>query len=1147
METLLSGLFETMFDFLYKPNTVTQCLRTAAYLCETKYKGATIKNLSERILKALKSNALPEYPDLQRGLEVVEGIIAWAHKQDSQEIAEALWIVAPRLIQIDLTVRYPPSLERWGWLRHFFDYPNGDKQLRCRDRLQEPLRLKLTEVFSFKSGSSEETTTDSNNEALYHHELFDPVMDLLSIEIFTGLRSISVLDFETLEQAFAPNVVNVVASALQTTSNLMNSAVFVLLALSERWPSYYRVGGALPSTQVREEVYGTLQTSLQDDLCEAPVEFMRLLLDGMKENGEDEFALEAPNDVFESGGNEASDSRTITTARSQRLEPIIAKLLNCFIETRWSDVQAVQLLIELTSTDGISDAVVSCLSKVSNIWNEDPGGFGDVAPSVASLAKSLVRDKDWRDGVNLLLDLVFNDTCIDTCDAAIRELLFLTRKPDLWETAMHEIKSRIETLPLDKTKDDTTKGKLKGLLIVISVNEPTRDFCSYVLDRLDNENIDGQNLILPTSLPEVSFSSYTKQMEDLSLHSDVPIRQAALEFLTQTVSESSATLVVGRLVGLALNDSDERLKRSCLTRLVDIALNPKLILPVIDGMKEMEQIKLDTVSDAAWRKGWVALLGAVSRRGTHAGGVAALLRIAKTDELWEVRVAAMHSLSELAGDHSEAIVMRTILAENVEVLRLNDPSSQARKAWASTLGRLSTKGHWKEGQDALIGMALYDYDEGVRHHAYQEIVTLLNIGVEHVASITTSLTSALEGTLREGVYYTYWFTDLGSTGSEGRVSPLTMNSDLASALLNPLIKQALVHSDASYWIDRTLDLVAKYTNPGHHKAILNSVIQNLSASSPHGAKKAIDLVYQMGQTSRRASGPGRLNPFLASLPPLFQHTSTHVRVAALRLFSTIYLGDEDWVDRTDVVIPHLISMVLEDHDDGLRVEAAGWLRIVTADYWSENLWHVGRELAAQVNIDRFLELLSASRPLNTTVARLLGVLYKREDAFERIGSWIIDKAVVARDIPSNLEQGILTLLSELVGNSAFFSTNDLLFISHDVPTLAEVLRSTVALDYLLLLLSSSLALKGTPATEPHRPLILASLSLYYQNRIPDQSSECFEELTRAFEYAAFGRHGTEAEAKAWLAMGQYFQEQQQPPQNQNAEGEQRVDPQENAV
>lgn len=40
-------------------------------------------------------------------------------------------------------------------------------------------------------------------------------------------------------------------------------------------------------------------------------------------------------------------------------------------------------------------------------------------------------------------------------------------------------------------------------------------------------------------------------------------------------------------------------------------------------------------------------------------------------------------------------------------------------------------------------------------------------------------------------------------------------------------------------------------------------------------------------------------------------------------------------------------------------------------------------------------------------------------AREQIGLWILEKTVVERDISLNLEQGILTLLSELVSKRAF--------------------------------------------------------------------------------------------------------------------------------
>lgn len=202
-----------------------------------------------------------------------------------------------------------------------------------------------------------------------------------------------------------------------------------------------------------------------------------------------------------------------------------------------------------------------------------------------------------------------------------------------------------------------------------------------------------------------------------------------------------------------------------------------------------------------------------------------------------------------------------------------------------------------------------------------------------------------------------------------------------------------------------------------------------------------------------------------------------------------------------------------------------------------------------MNVNRFLDLLSAPRPLNTTVARLLGALYHYNDgkltpqviaifsaqlwtdiflpARERIGLWIIDQVV---NTPKKLnpafnKASLCFFRSSLsnVGHSSFRVADSQPLL---IPTtLTESLTSSDPLDHILLLLSASLALKGTSGTEPYRPLRLSSLSLFYHDEIPDRSSEGLKDLTRAFEYAAFGRHGTDAEAKAWLHTKQYLKDQ----------------------
>jgi hypothetical protein len=165
METLLSELFNTMFDTSYTPTTIQQSLETAARICETrtswtnhglisipsKYKDVTIKVLSERVLKALESNDLRNNDELQRALTVAGSIVCLVTKPGKESwqgapivrpefechltslyrlvIEGALWMIAPRLIEVDLTLTFPQSLERWGWLRKLFSMSIGGRAL----------------------------------------------------------------------------------------------------------------------------------------------------------------------------------------------------------------------------------------------------------------------------------------------------------------------------------------------------------------------------------------------------------------------------------------------------------------------------------------------------------------------------------------------------------------------------------------------------------------------------------------------------------------------------------------------------------------------------------------------------------------------------------------------------------------------------------------------------------------------------------------------------------------------------------------------------------------------------------------------------------------------------------------------------------
>ncbi|KAH6891809.1 hypothetical protein BKA70DRAFT_848241 [Coprinopsis sp. MPI-PUGE-AT-0042] len=1102
METFLIDLFDTMFDYSYQPSTVKGSIETAAKITKTHFKGLVVKTLSERIYWALESSDFYQnHESIKRGLEVVDCIISWARRKEYHGIEEAFWNLAPRLIEIDLTARTHPSLKRWQWLVCLFNSLGGDwhKLLQYRERVQKPLGQKLIEVFKFKEG-----TTGNNHSILDQDERLVSVAELFSCLLSVGPPSMDYLTlyFSTLWEALVPNIANVVSLVLQAASDTVISAgISVLLALSESWYRESASGpwfwsyGTMPSAQTREEVYRTIQTALQGDIShEAPVRFMHLLLAGIKEAQNHAISWNHPNNKLKSDDEAAA--RSITRTVPQSTGPVVAELLKCFITTRWNDVHAVQLLVDLASEGMYCDAIITCLPKGEDIWNEWQGGSPGAVPLVATLIQSLVT-RGWRDGTDLLLHLAINNSCSDSRDGAVKELLFLSNKRDLWETIMNGIKSKIRTSTVDE-QDSTVAENWKGLLIVISINATARDFCSFVLQHISNVDSASQDLMPPTKLPQVALPDFIKQVEGFTLHSSMRVRQAALEFLAKIDPPS----MIRRLVVLALNDSNECLKQSCLTRLIDIASNVELIPHMITAMKDtVNQEQVDSASDVSWRKKWVTLLKTVSQHGLFTDGLISLLRIARADDLSEVREAAIRSLGELADDQSEAIITRTNLAQSA---RSTDSNSQVRQAWASTLGQLSKTGRWKQGQDALVDMAFHDYDNNVRHQAYCEIDMLLRAGAEHAASTLASFTDTLERMFRANKYERAYFVYFGT-----QASPLAFSTDLASAFLHPLIKQVLVDSGVSYFLGGNLDPVAFFASSDHHQAILKCVIENLGSSCPRGAQRAMGLLSRI----RKPGHPWRMDPFAACLPALFQHTSKHVRAAAVNLFSIILSTDFDSISSTDVMIPPLVSMALEDFDDGLRNEASELLGIICAtDFQSAQ-----REVATLVNVQRFLELLSAPRPLNTTVARLLGVLYQHNNAHEEIGSWIINKVVIPRNIASNLEQGILTLLSELVSR--------------------QRLDSSVALDYLLLLLSSSLALKGTPATEPHGPLILTSLSLHYQNEVPDQSSESFRKLTQAFEYAAFGRHGTAAEAKAWLAMEHYLKEQPQQPQSEDAEGE----------
>ncbi|KAH6903335.1 hypothetical protein BKA70DRAFT_605930 [Coprinopsis sp. MPI-PUGE-AT-0042] len=227
---------------------------------------------------------------------------------------------------------------------------------------------------------------------------------------------------------------------------------------------------------------------------------------------------------------------------TQRLECMAAELLRCFIKPRWNDNEAVQLLVDLTSDVEYYNAAMTCFSdQDKDIWSQSLSDHGGALPLVASLLQSLVV-RGWSGGVDLLLDLALHSTHIDTRDVAIRSLLSLSNNRDSWTTIKDGIESRIRMTALkqqtvDKAAQDATTDNWKLLLVALSTNATTMDFCSFLLGCMDNRKIADQDLALPAAPPQVELSDYRKQIENLSLHSNVHIRQAALEFLAVTIPE----------------------------------------------------------------------------------------------------------------------------------------------------------------------------------------------------------------------------------------------------------------------------------------------------------------------------------------------------------------------------------------------------------------------------------------------------------------------------------------------------------------------------------------------------------------------------------------------------------------------------------
>jgi hypothetical protein len=228
------------------------------------------------------------------------------------------------------------------------------------------------------------------------------------------------------------------------------------------------------------------------------------------------------------------------------------------------------------------------------------------------------------------------------------------------------------------------------------------------------------------------------------------------------------------------------------------------------------------------------------------------------------------------------------------------------------------------------------------------------------------------------------------------------------------------------------------------------VVGNLGACSLHGVNKATSIIYTSESDSeivaefynkccplvwQRYRPSSNIGISYSWFKHLFQHSSKGVRFAAVEVFASTYFAssklaatDNHVFHSTDVIIPPLISMTLEDSDEGLRNRAAGLLFAIctsgrlppdgTCDYFADSRKDSGcarRELSVPDNIHRLLDLLSAPRPLSATTAQLLSVLCEQNKRTQLhllliMPTWCLTLVPFVLQSASRSEHGLLIKL-----------------------------------------------------------------------------------------------------------------------------------------
>ncbi|KAH6891797.1 hypothetical protein BKA70DRAFT_1162539 [Coprinopsis sp. MPI-PUGE-AT-0042] len=1059
IESMLSGLFDTMFR---EKDSIPVLLPSVLALCRTRYADVMAKMLSQCLHADLSSPINEENEEPCRSWAIIAELVKQVALPEPK-VEEVLRSIVPRVVTMGLTHLFPSSIERWALLESLVSLYERSEVIRneCKDTLAK----QLSNVFALDS-QDDGTNQGAACETLSLHERLEPVAALLLIEYVAdhgfGCR---LVDNNTLQGALGPHTTTIANLALHgTTSEQRSGAVTILLALAEASP--------------RNEAYERAQSVFQVASTDGTVDvgsLIDLLRCFMRQ-------VDAPpfNEVVP-----YAKGFTLKYPSTKKLPAVIEKLLPLMFKPSWKDL-VVPFFTQLAHDDRYRDGVVASLPKPMAEFFE---GCNDMV-ALVTLLETLVA-KGWLEGLSLLMDIAIHNTSPNDQDAASRALATLCEGPDIQTKLLAEIEIKLQDTEWDMgllTIGGQSSAALgwRKLFIMLSRNIGMRALCAIMLTRIEDMRSPGKLVLDVAKLDmEAARPCYTTDIAAQAYvgHTHPQLRRAAAELLGHVAIESRAGDLISKLLELALTDADDKIRLFCMEHLALLASDVEASPLFVEWMVPSNYGRAECVTDARWRLQLCRLYEALYIPGP-------LLRLSVEVEDQDVREAAMTSLGRVVAETREYLEVLIDYLKRCLDMATSDSNSNVRAAWASMITSLSFKEpNWRDGPQTLIHLALEDDNRKVRLAAYHGLDTLILKSKWH-DNLALSLAKAFETCLKKSSY-----KPVLEDCHPGY--PYAVPFNIVACFIPPLVSYVVERADDNPNVTReegALMRIAEEGELGHQAALLTNLVENLASRIP-GTR--------CGEFARKLATRihSRQHPLYPKIPyrPLVQrlvHASREARSTSLALLAIFYWDCAIAADALPLLHP-LINIILDDSDTALSFHAARLLHNLCRNETSAT-----QLLSLEPDyVPRLMALLRRENPLSLAVARLIAAIsYHTGDINGQILRWIAAELTSERFVEAEL--GIFQLLSELIAS--------------------RYLNSKVTADYILLLIASALASRGSPTSDKFRPQLQAYMWLYYRDQIPATDSEVMAELVKIFHFTAFGNHGTEAEADAWLSMAKYL-------------------------